>query len=118
MPAAYSATARRAPFWRAFSASDCTEIDRHLAEGRAPCCPGCATTLEARAGSRMARWLPEGVRAFDLECRWCRRFRCVARREGAGPRLQGMRRLLAAVQSAQPAEVRTGRRGKRRAALA
>jgi hypothetical protein len=97
MPRAYLAAARRTPLWRAFAASDCTAIDQGLARGERPCCPGCATTLEARPGTRMAAFLPDGVAGFDLECRWCRRFRCVVRRTGRAEQVQRMRRLAAAV---------------------
>jgi hypothetical protein len=113
MPAAYSATARRAPFWRAFSPADCQQIDHTMSTGRTPCCPGCGTTLQARAESRMARCLPEGTSAIDLECRWCLRFRCVARKTAGGERLERMRRLAAAVQAAGTAPRRPGRAAAR-----
>ncbi len=101
-PTRHPATAspRRAPAaWRSFEIRDGREIDRQLRDGRDPCCPCCGELLEARPGTRMTRYLPLDATGFDLECRDCRRFRCVVRHTFRSLRLVRMRRLAAAVRA-------------------
>ena len=85
--------------WRSFELRDGRDIDRQLRDGRDPGCPLCGELLEARPGSRMARYLPLDATGFDLECRDCRRFRCVVRHTFRSLRLVRMRRLAAAVRA-------------------
>jgi hypothetical protein len=86
--------------WRGFEVRDGREIDRQLREGRDPSCPCCGELLEARPETRMTRYLPLDATGFDLECRDCRRFRCVVRHTFRSLRLVRMRRLVAAVRAA------------------
>ncbi len=98
--------------WRGFSWRDGRGIETQLSEGRCPCCPFCGDVLEARPGSRLTRSLPLDVRGYDLDCRECRRFWCVARHTARSLRLVRMRRLVAAVRAAGPgpgAAIRSGR---------
>jgi len=85
--------------WRSFELRDGREIDRQLRQGRDPACPCCGELLEARPGTRMTRYLPLDATGFDLECRDCRRFRCVVRHTFRSLRLVRMRRLAAAVRA-------------------
>lgn len=97
---------RARPVWRAFETRDCREIDGQLRDGRDPCCPGCGDVLEARPGTRMARYLPLDASGYDLECRGCRRFRCMVRHTARSLRLVRMRRLVAAVRAVGQRDVR------------
>ncbi|HEX2095631.1 MAG TPA: hypothetical protein VHG28_24755 [Longimicrobiaceae bacterium] len=91
---------RARPMWRAFESRDRREIDHQLREERDPCCPCCGELLEAHPGTRLARYLPLDATGYDLECRGCRRFRCVVRHTARSLRLLRMRRLVAAVRAA------------------
>jgi len=85
--------------WRSFEPRDGREVDLQLREGSDPCCPCCGELLEARPHTRMARYLPLDASGYDLECRGCRRFRCVVRHTVRSLRLLRMRRLAAAVRA-------------------
>lgn len=88
------------PAWRAFETRDARNIDHQIRDGGNPRCPGCGAILEARPGTRMARYLPLDATGYDLECRGCRRFRCRVRHTARSLRLVRMRRLVAAVRAA------------------
>lgn len=94
-----SARPRARLVWRCFETRDAREVDRQLRDGRAPSCPCCGGVLEARPGTRMARYLPLDAAGYDLECRGCRRFRCMVRHTARSLRLVRMRRLAAAVRA-------------------
>lgn len=68
-----------------------------------PRCPCCGDVLEAQPSSRLERRLPLGARAYDLDCRDCRRFWLVVRHTPRSIRLIRMRRFVAAVRAATPA---------------
>jgi hypothetical protein len=85
--------------WRGFEPRDARLLDLQLRDGRRPCCPCCGELLEARPDTRMARYLPLDATGYDLECRGCRRFRCVVRHTVRSLRLVRMRRLAAAVRA-------------------
>lgn len=89
----------RAP-WRAFEARHARRIDSEMREGRSPRCPCCGDPLQAQPGTRMSRYLPLDASGYDLECRGCRRFRCIVRHTLRSLRLVRMRRLVAAVRAA------------------
>ncbi len=94
-----AASRRARAAWRSFEPRDGREIDRQLRDGHDPCCPCCGELLEARPHTRMARYLPLDATGYDLECRDCRRFRCVVRHTARSLRLLRMRRLAAAVRA-------------------
>jgi len=99
-PASAPLSSRRArPLWRSFEPRDARDIDQQLRDGRDPCCPGCGALLAARPGTRVARYLPLDATGYDLECRGCRRFRCMVRHTARSLRLVRMRRLVAAVRA-------------------
>ena len=98
-PAPASSPRRARAAWRSFELRDGREIDRQLRDGRDPSCPMCGELLEARPETRMSRYLPLDATGFDLECRDCRRFRCVVRHTFRSLRLVRMRRLVAAVRA-------------------
>lgn len=83
--------------WRTFDPRDSRAVDSQLRRGASPCCPCCGDVLEARDGTRMARYLLLDATGYDLECRGCRRFRCIVRHTARSVRLLRMRRLVAAV---------------------
>lgn len=91
--------ARAASAWRGFEPRDARAVDRQLRDGRDPHCPCCGQLLAARPATRMARYLPLDATGYDLECRDCRRFRCVVRHTVRSLRLVRMRRLAAAVRA-------------------
>lgn len=94
---------RRVGFsWRGFSSRDGREIEQQLSVGRVPCCPCCGEVLEARPGTRLTRSLPLDATGYDLDCRDCRRFWCVARHTARSLRLVRMRRLAAAIRAVDP----------------
>ena len=97
---------RRAFAWRVFDPRDVRRIDQQLSLGEEPCCPGCGALLQARPETRLARQLPLDATGYDLECRACRRFRCVVRHTARSLRLMRMRRLAAAVRAAGQREAR------------
>lgn len=88
----------RAP-WRAFEPRHTHQIDAQVQDGRTPCCPRCGDPLQAQPGTRMSRYLPLDAVGYDLECRGCRRFRCLVRHTVRSLRLVRMRRLVAAVRA-------------------
>lgn len=94
-----SETRRLRHAWRAFEPRHARAIDRQLHQGAEPRCPCCGDLLEARPGTRMARYLPLDATGYDLECRECRRFRCMVRHTARSLRLVRMRRLVAAVRA-------------------
>lgn len=90
--------------WRAFEPRHARQVDAQLQERRTPCCPCCGDPLAAHPTTRMSRYLPLDATGYDLECRGCRRFRCVVRHTLRSLRLVRMRRLVAAVRaSGEPA---------------
>lgn len=90
--------------WRAFDPRDARSLDRQIRSGAQPCCPCCGEVLEAQPGTRMAHYLPLDATGYDLDCRGCRRFRCIVRHTARSLRLVRMRRLVAAVRAMAPAE--------------
>jgi hypothetical protein len=111
MPRPYPAV-RRATAWRTFDARDLRTLDRQMRLGAAPVCPCCQGALEARPETRLERGLPLDAVGYDLECRACRRFRCVVLHTERSLRLVRMRKLAAAVGAAGE------RRARRMAAVA
>lgn len=97
-------TARRA--WRAFGARDGRVIESAVRQGGAPLCPGCGAVLEASAESRISSRLPLGARAFDFDCRSCRRYWSLVQHTDRSLRLLRMRRFVAAVRAAEPVPAR------------
>lgn len=85
--------------WRGFCPRDGREIEAQLARGLSPRCPCCGDVLEARPETRLARSLPLDATGYDLDCRDCRRFWCVARHTARSLRLVRMRRLVAAIRA-------------------
>ncbi|MDP9347711.1 MAG: hypothetical protein M3P24_00975 [Gemmatimonadota bacterium] len=85
--------------WRSFEPRHARIIERAVHAGKHPCCPCCGEVLEARPTTRMARYLPLDATGYDLECRDCRRFRCMVRHSERSLRLVRMRRLVAAVRA-------------------
>jgi hypothetical protein len=91
--------------WRTYDERQIRRIDAQLRAGGHPCCPGCGAALEARPGTRMARYLPLDASGYDLECRPCRRFRAMVRHTLRSLRLVRMRRFAAAVAASAPRAV-------------
>jgi hypothetical protein len=60
----------------------------------------CDAVLEARPTTRFRQALVLDAVGYDLDCRECRRFWCVARHTSRSIRLVRMRRLVAAVRAA------------------
>lgn len=85
--------------WRVFAARDGRQVEVQIRQGAAPCCPCCGDLLEARGASRLQSRLPLDARAFDLECRDCRRFWSVVHHTERSIRLVRMRRFVAAVRA-------------------
>lgn len=85
--------------WRTFDPRESRTVDHQLRCGAHPCCPCCGEVLEARGKTRMSRYLPLDATGYDLECRGCRRFRCIVRHTARSLRLLRMRRLVAAVRA-------------------
>ena len=91
--------------WRTYDDRQSRRIDAQLRAGGHARCPGCGAALEARPGTRMARYLPLDASGYDLECRLCRRFRAMVRHTLRSLRLVRMRRFAAAVAASQPRTV-------------
>lgn len=87
--------------WRVFAARDGREIDGQLCLGHIPCCPGCDAVLEAQQRSRLNRKLPLDARAYDLDCRACRRFWTIVQHSERSLRLMRMRRFVAALRAVE-----------------
>ena len=87
--------------WRVFAVRDGREIDIQLRLGRNPLCPCCDGVLEARQQSRLDRKLPLGARAYDLDCRGCRRFWSIVQHTERSIRLLRMRRFVAALRAVE-----------------
>lgn len=96
--------------WRGFSFRDGREIESQLSDGLSPRCPCCGDVLEARPGTRLTRCLPLDATGYDLDCRDCRRFWCVARHTARSLRLVRMRRLVAAIRAVGSASAATAER--------
>lgn len=94
-----TATSRRATAWRAFDARDCRAIEKQLRGSEHARCPCCSDVLEARPHTRLSRYLPLDATGYDLECRACRRFRCIVRHTVRSLRLVRMRKLVSAVRA-------------------
>lgn len=88
--------------WRVFAVRDGREIDIQLRLSHTPHCPCCGAILEARHQSRLAGKLPLDARAYDLDCRPCRRFWSIVQHTDRSLRLMRMRRFVAAVRATEP----------------
>ena len=85
--------------WRTFEPRHVHAIDQQIRGVEDPRCPCCGDLLAARPDTRMSRYLPLDASGYDLECRGCRRFRCIVRHTARSLRLVRMRRLVAAVRA-------------------
>ena len=88
--------------WRVFCARDGRAIETALRQGRVPLCPCCGELLEARRESRLGHRLPLDARAFDFDCRPCRRFWSMVQHTERSLRLVRMRRFIAALRAVEP----------------
>ena len=87
--------------WRVFGAREGRRIEMDVCLSRAPTCPCCGGVLEAQGGSRLRRRLPLDARAYDLDCRGCRRFWSVVRHTERSIHLVRMRRFVAALRAVE-----------------
>jgi hypothetical protein len=95
----YETPRRIARTWRVFTPEAGADVWRQLRAGHLPRCPCCTDLLEAQPDSRLCSELPLDARAYDLNCRACRRFLCVVQHTRRSLRLVRMRRFAAAVRA-------------------